>query len=185
MVEENDQLEQDYDTLIDTLPDSFQYNFTQEDVEYLWGLWADFSVYLVYPRIRKQFPPKRMFPEKDEFSQPVLDYGNELKTSRGEELFKGNRTFGKLMNTVEKMIDTIVDRAVTEFNEDEGGGSATTPEIQVAFNGFESLQRRAFRLCIESEQNVLVTNFDPGEWGERQLRCFNELVNKGYLRIKM
>lgn len=177
-------MDAEFDELLEGLEPQYHYNFTQEDVEYIWGLWADFSVYLVYPRIHKQFPPKRILPGKNEVVAPILDYGNELKTSRGEELIFGLRTFGKLMNTVEKMIEILVQRAAEQFSGGSGEEGANQ-EIQVAFNGYEVLQRKAFRLCIESEHNVLVTNFDPGEWGERQLRCFNELVNKGYLKIKM
>lgn len=179
-------LSTEFDQVQESLPQSYHYNFTQEDVDYVWGLWADFSVYLVDPGIHAQFPPKWIEPEKGSYKQAFLDYGNELKVSRGEDLALGIRTYGKLMNTIETMIELIIQRAAEALGaEDDGSGAAMDEEIQIAFNGFEILQRKAFRVSIESEHNVLVTNFDPGEWGERQLRCFNELVNKGYLRIKM
>jgi hypothetical protein len=175
----------EFEEVQQNLPQSFHYNFTQEDVDYLWGLWADFSVYLVSPQIHAQFPPKWHEPAQGAFEHPFLDYGNELKVSRGEDLALGLRTYGRLMNTIDTMMDLIIQRAHQAMGTTEGEGGLGEHEIQVAFNGFEILQRKAFRVCIESESNVLVTNFDPGEWGERQLRCFNELVEKGYLRIKM
>ena len=162
------------------------YDFTQSDLEFLLGLWANFSIKLEYP-VLEQTVSKWIEPQKGEYVHRIQDYGNELYTSRGEAAMHGNRSFNKLMQTVEKMVILLVTRAKEVFEEKyrDDGSDSINREIRVSFGGFELLQRKAFRACIELPDQVSVTNFDPGEWGERQLRCFNELLDKGYLRLQI
>ena len=53
-------------------------------------------------------------------------------------------------------------------------------EIRVAFYGHELAQRKAFESILNLQENVVVTNFDPGEWGERYMNTVLTMVEQGY-----
>jgi hypothetical protein len=62
----------------------------------------------------------------------------------------------------------------------KAGGVATDTEVQIAFGGHELAQRKGFESIINLSYNVVVTNFDPGPWGERYLQIVKRLADKGY-----
>ena len=79
----------------------------------------------------------------------------------------------KLYYTIEKMIFLLVERLKT-------GGVAAETEVQVAFGGHELAQRKGFESIINLSYNVVVTNFDPGVWGDHYLKMAKRLADKGY-----
>lgn len=150
-----------------------------EKIYLLWKHWADFQLFVISPVISKISPPLIIPPEKLEgsddleFVYPIQDHGYKLSTSKGEEMFSAGASMCKLFYTIEKMIFLLVERLKT------GGISAET-EVQVAFGGHEIAQRKAFESIINLSYNVVVTNFDPGAWGERYLQIVKRLADKGY-----
>ena len=62
--------------------------------------------------------------------------------------------------------------------QDEGIDGGT--EVQVTFEGHLLAQRKAFESIINLNYNVVVTNFDPGTWGERYLEIVKRLADRGY-----
>ena len=80
----------------------------------------------------------------------------------------------KLFFTIEKMINILISRL-------KSGGVSQETEVQVAFGGHEIAQRKAFESIINLSYNVVVTNFEPGEWGERYLENVKRMASKyGY-----
>ena len=154
-----------------------------EDVYYLYICWGDFHLTITKPYFDEQLPPTVIPPAVDKKTKqledvyPIVDYGNRFSTSPGEELAIGGRATGKLLNTVEKIISLAIARA-------KQGSSDPVPEIRVAFLGLDIAQRKAYKLCMDAVENVLVTNFEPGEWGERFLKSTKELLDRGYPPIK-
>lgn len=152
-------------------------------INYLWTLWSDFHISVSLPFIPYQEKATIIEPDVDSKTKqveqvyPIFDYGNKMSTSRGEDLILGHRTMGKLYNTIEKMIGLMVKR-IKEHQLPEGGD--TQPEARVAFAGHELGQRKAFESVINLEENVVVTNFDPGTWGDKHLQMVKELADRGY-----
>ena len=62
----------------------------------------------------------------------------------------------------------------------KSGGVSTEAEVQIAFGGHELAQRKGFESVINLVHNVVVTNFEPGRWGERYLEIVKRLSEKGY-----
>lgn len=146
---------------------------------YLWMLWADFQLYIVEPLIETISPPLVIAPAKDketgapEYVYNIMDEGFRLSTSRGQEGLSTGHSMLKYFNTIEKMVALLVERLRT------GGISAET-EVRVAFYGHELGQRKAFESILNLEENVVVVNFEPGEWGDRFMKSVLELVERGY-----
>ncbi len=151
-------------------------------IYYIWAHWIDFHIYILTPLIQPALPPKMILPGIDqktkqpEFVYPIFDYGNRLSASVGAELPKGTRATGKMLKTVKKMIQLLLLKVKEVTGEDPG-----ETEIQLAFDGHELSQRMAFKDCIMRPEHLVITNFEPAEWGERQLRTMEELARKGYL----
>ena len=140
----------------------------QAEIAYrLWWRWADFELTVISPNLKAISPPVVIMPEKIhdtdevEFVYPITDYGFKLATSKGEEMYSSG-------------LSILTDRLSAE------GVSAET-EVLVAFGGHELLQRKGFESIINlTKNNVVVTNFDPGEWGEEYLRRVKRMVDLGY-----
>lgn len=150
-----------------------------ERVWLIWAHWADFQLYIVYPHIDIISPPIIIPPEtvpgtsELEFVYPILDYGYKLATSKAEEMFSSGFSMCKLYFTIEKMISILIERL-------RSGGIDDETEVQVAFGGHQLAQRKAFESIINLKFNVIVTNFDPGAWGERYLQTVKRIAAKGY-----
>lgn len=163
-----------------------------EAVNYLWILWADFSVYINEPYVPMESEPTVIEPEFDsktntyEYVYPIYDYGDHLTTSRGKDMIKGSRSTGKLFMTIEKIITIMISRIrkhqqeLGEEDQGDEGSSAQGPESRVAFAGCILGQRKAFESIINLKDNVIVTNFDPGAWGQRHLQNIKTIADRGY-----
>ena len=88
-------------------------------------------------------------------------------------MYSAGKSMCKLFYTIEKIIFMLVERLKT-------GGTSAETEVQVAFGGHELAQRKGFESIINLSYNVVVTNFDPGPWGERYLQVVKRLAEKGY-----
>jgi hypothetical protein len=53
-------------------------------------------------------------------------------------------------------------------------------EVQVALDGHEVSLRMAFERIINLPDNLVVTNFNPGAWGEWYLKTVKRLSDMGY-----
>ncbi|WP_419419552.1 virulence factor [Legionella sp. D16C41] len=150
-----------------------------ERIYQLWWHWADFELFIINPTIDPILPPVIIEPEpigdgtEYEFVYPIVDRGHRLSTSKAQDMFTAGMSMCKLHFTIEKMIYLLIERLKT------GGVSAET-EVQVAFGGHEKAQRKAFESIINLNYNVVVTNFDPGVWGERYLKVVKTIADKGY-----
>ena len=150
-----------------------------EKIYQIWWRWADFQLFIINPSIDLISPPLIIPPEplpnseELEFVFPIVDHGYKLCTSKGVEIYSAGLSMCKLYYTIEKMIFLLVERL-------KSGGVATETEVQVAFGGHELAQRKAFESIINLSFNVVVTNFDPGSWGERYLQSVKRLADKGY-----
>lgn len=151
-----------------------------ESLYYMWILWADFHIYIITPYIEPINPPLVIEPEiisetgEYENVYNILDHGYLMSTSRGLDIVSGIRSLSKLFNTIEKMIKILVERLRTS------GIATSEEEVQVSFRGHELGQRKAFESILNLAENVVVTNFAPGEWGERFLKNIEELAKRGY-----
>lgn len=150
-----------------------------ERVYQLWWHWADFELYIIYPVIDPISPPLIIKPEpipnsnEYEFVYDIHDYGHKLTTSKAEDMYTAGMSMCKLFYTIEKMIFLLVERL-------KSGGIDSETEVQVAFGGHEIAQRKSFESIINLSYNVVVTNFDPGVWGERYLQNVKRIAEKGY-----
>ncbi|QDP73520.1 virulence factor [Legionella israelensis] len=150
-----------------------------ERVYLLWAHWSDFHLYIVTPSIDPITPPLIVKPEQlgsegeQEFVYDIHDHGHKLSTSKSADMFSAGMSMCKLYYTIEKMISMLVDRL-------KSGGIDPETEVQVAFHGHELAQRKAFESIINLSYNVVVTNFNPGVWGERYLETVKRLADKGY-----
>ena len=145
----------------------------------LWWRWADFELFIINPTISLISPPVLILPDllpesnELEFVYTIHDHGYKLSTSKGEEMYSVGMSMCKLHYTIEKMIYILVERL-------KSGGVGTETEVQIAFGGHELAQRKAFESVINLGYNVVVTNFDPGVWGERYLQIVKRLADQGY-----
>jgi hypothetical protein len=151
-----------------------------EMVYQIWWRWADFHLFVTSPVLQPFSPPQVVSPaliegtgDQYEFVYPIVDYGDRLSTSKGLELCSAGLSMWKLYCTIEKMIFLFIERI--KLN-----GGTTETEVQIAFGGHELAQRKAFESVINLSYNVMVTNFDPGAWGERYLQVVKKLADKGY-----
>lgn len=149
-----------------------------ERVYQLWWHWSDFHLYVISPNIDKIAPPTVWAPEwvaeaQDyEFVYPIHDHGFQLSTSKAQDMYSAGMSMCKLYFTIEKMIFLLIERL-------KSGGISLETEVQVAFGGHLLAQRKAFESIINLNYNVVVTNFDPGSWGERYLQNVKRLSEKG------
>lgn len=145
----------------------------------LWWRWADFSLYIVSPIIEEKNPPQILPPElipgtdTYEFVYLIHDYGFKLVTSKAEDMYTAGMSMCKMYYTIEKMIYLLIERL-------KSGGIDGETEVQIAFSGHELPQRKAFEVTINLPYNVVVTNFDPGAWGESYLEKVKRQAEKGY-----
>lgn len=150
-----------------------------ERVYQIWWHWADFHIYIISPHIDTISPPIIIPPEPIhgsndlEFVYPIHDFGSRLSCSKSEDMFSAGMSMCKLFFTIEKMIHILVERM-------KSGGVTGEDEVQVAFGGHEIAQRKAFESVINLSYNVVVTNFEPGAWGERYLQNVKRIADKGY-----
>lgn len=151
-----------------------------ERVYQLWWRWADFQLYIVSPFIDITSPPQIIKPEliagtdEYEFVYPIHDSGSKLAASKSAEMYSAGLSMHRLYMTVEKMIYILVERLKRE-------GISKETEVQVSFGGHLLPQRKAFESIINLAYNVVVTNFDPGEWGERYLQIVKQNADRfGY-----
>lgn len=145
----------------------------------IWWHWADFHLYVTSPHIEAISPPIIIKPElisgtdNYEFVYDIHDFGHKLSTSKSENMMSAGMSMCKLYYTIEKMILILVERL-------KSGGIGAEDEVQVAFGGHELAQRKAFESVINLSYNVVVTNFDPGAWGERYLKVVKQIAKSGY-----
>lgn len=146
----------------------------------IWWHWADFHLYVTTPQIDTIFPPVLIVPEliadtqELEFVYTIHDRGSVLSTSKSEEMLTAGMSMCKLFYTIEKMVAILVERL-------KSGGISAETEVQVAFGGHQLAQRKAFESIINlGNYNVVVTNFDPGAWGEQYLQTVKRIAEKGY-----
>ncbi len=160
-----------------TLNDMDEYDIS-DYVYYLWMIWGDFQLYIIDPLIEPIspsiiIPPSQVKNDEYENVFDIHDEGFRLSCSRGYEGIALGHSLLKFYNTIEKMVALLVERIRT-------GGIDDETEVKVAFYGHELGQRKAFESILNLEQNVIVTNFDPGEWGDRFMKTVLTLVEKGY-----
>lgn len=145
----------------------------------LWWNWADFHIFVINPILAPDHPPKIITPDpipdstELEFVYDIIDYGYQLSTSKALDMYEAGRSMCKLYWTIEKMIGILVEKL-------QAGGIATDYEVQLSFDGHLLPQRKAFESIINLTYNVVVTNFDPGAWGERYLTDIKVIADKGY-----
>lgn len=151
-----------------------------ERVYQIWWHWADFHLYITSPTIPAIVPPIIIKPEmipgtnELEFVYDIQDSGSKLSTSKAEDMVSSGMSMCKLFFTIEKMIYLLVERL-------KSGGISMETEVQVAFGGHLLSQRKAFESIINLNYNVVVTNFDPGAWGERYLQLVKQNAQRfGY-----
>ncbi len=151
----------------------------KSNAHFLWWRWADFHLYIDTPDIERVVPPLVITPESIddsdqlEFVYTIFDHGNQMSTSKGEEMFTAGLSMCKLYYTIEKMIYLLVERL-------KSGGTSTDEEVRVSFGGHLLPQCKAFEVIINLDYNVVVTNFEPGAWGDRYLATIKRLAEKGY-----
>lgn len=150
-----------------------------ERVYKLWWNWADFSIFIVTPTIDVISPPFIINPaplegtDDYEWVYPIHDFGYKMTTSKASDMFEVGMSMCRLYYTIEKMIFLLIERLKT-------GGISEETEVQIAFGGHELAQRKGFECVINLNFNVVVTNFEPGSWGERYLDVVKRMVDKGY-----
>lgn len=150
-----------------------------EKIYQIWWRWADFHLFIITPTVDVVSPPQiieaEIIPGTDEyeFVYPIHDHGYKLSASKGDEMFVAGLSMCKLYFTIEKMIYILVERLKSD-------GISTETEVEVAFDGHELAQRKCFDSIINLNYNVVVSNFDPGAWGERYLASMKRLADMGY-----
>ena len=150
-----------------------------EKVYQLWERWADFHLFIITPTVDVISPPLIIEPalipgtHELEFVYPIHDHGFKLSASKGKDIFLAGLSMCKLYYTIEKMIFLLIERL-------KEGGIDKDTEVEVAFDGHELAQRKCFDSIINLSYNVVVTNFDPGTWGERYLAATKRLADLGY-----
>jgi len=150
-----------------------------ERVHALWRNWADFHMYITSPEIPTISPPVIHYPEPlndsddMEFVYPIHDEGYKLSTSKAAEMYSAGQSMCKLYYTIEKMVYLLVERL-------KSGGIDEKSEVQVNFAGHILPQRKAFESIINLKYNVVVNNFDPGDWGDQFLANVKNMASKGF-----
>ncbi len=150
-----------------------------EAIQLLWRNWADFEIHMITPVFAINSPPVIHQPQalqgstKVEHVFPIVDYGYKMATSKGEEMYTAGMSMCKLFFTIEKMIAILIQKLKDEGKESDG-------PVEIAFDGHEIAQRKGFESVINYAGNLVVTNFDPGAWGERYLEIVKRMADEGY-----
>lgn len=152
-----------------------------EKIYQIWWHWADFHLFIISPTFETLEPPVIILPDalpgsdgsEFEFVYPIHDHGYKFSVSKAQDMFEAGQSMCKLYYTIEKIIFLLIERL-------KSGGVNTETEVQIAFGGHELAQRKGFESIINLSYNVVITNFDPGEWGERYLQIAKRLADKGY-----
>ena len=150
-----------------------------EKIYQIWWHWADFHLFIISPTFDTLEPsiiiPPDTLPGSNEleFVYPIHDHGYKFSVSKAQDMFSAGQSMCKLYYTIEKIIFLLIERL-------KGGGVTKEMEVQIAFGGHELAQRKGFESIINLSYNVVITNFDPGEWGERYLQIAKRLADKGY-----
>jgi hypothetical protein len=170
----------DYDKNLFVVEDDIALLSGVSGVYQLWGNWAYFELIINSPIIDELVPAVIIEPaivdnDTFEFVYPIVDFGNKLITSKGEDMYSVGTSMCKLYYTIEKMIGILMDRVKSS-----GGGNEELKEVLVEFDGNQLAQRKAFESIINLNHNVVVSNFDPGTWGEKYLATIKRLADKGY-----
>lgn len=175
--------EQFYQEAADAARDAFEAVFDDpaarvDLVYHLWRNWADFHIYVIDPVIPAKpveiIQAEMLDNGELEHVYSIHDEGYHLGTSKAEDMFSSGMSMCRLYYTIEKMINVLVER----LNAD---GIDSETEVRVAFSGHELGQRKAFEVIINLDKmNLVVTNFDPGSWGEKYLKMVKDLAEKGY-----
>lgn len=184
MAEDSDKAKMEIQYLDDTLraalaeQDLSDPILMMERVNALWRNWADFHLYITSPEIPVINPPIVHYPdpaENDgtEFVYPIHDSGYKLSTSKSEEMYSAGQSMCKLYYTIEKMVYLLIERL-------KSGGIDEETEVQVNFAGHILPQRKAFESIINLKYNVVVNNFDPGQWGDQFLANVKNMADKGF-----
>lgn len=145
----------------------------------IWWRWADFHLYVTSPTLDPIIPHSiilpQMIPETNEyeFVYPIHDHGFRFSVSKGDDMYVAGMSMCKLYFTIEKIIYLLIERL-------KSGGIDKETEVRVAFDGHQLCQRKAFESVINLAYNVVITNFDPGVWGERYLQIAKRLADMGY-----
>ncbi len=145
----------------------------------IWSNWAHFELKIISPYVTPLEASEVILPEQlsgsedFEFVYPISDYGDRLVSSKAPEMYSVGMSMCKLFYTIEKMVGILIERLKQD-------GVSNEEEIQVAFDGHLLAQRKAFESVINLNYNVVVTNFDPGAWGERYLSIVKRLAETGY-----
>lgn len=141
--------------------------------------WAYFHLVIEDPLFDRIEPPQIIKPKliagtgEYEFVYDIVDYGQGFLTCKAEEMLTAGQSMCKLFYTIEKIIYLFIERLKSSGTDSEG-------EVQVSIYGFLSALRKAFEVIINLNYNVIVTNFDPGAWGEFFLAVVKRLADKGY-----
>ncbi len=149
-----------------------------ERVLFLEKNWAEIQLIIISPTITPVFPVHIIQPEQDpdsgekEHVYPIHDFGFKLATSKGTEMYTAGQSMCKLYYTIEKMMALLVERL-------QASGIDKETEVQVAVIGQENAMRKLFESVINLEYNVVLTNFDPREWGEWFIATVQRMVDKG------
>lgn len=188
---DSDNIGESNDPELEINPENFDENlFTVADdidllgqvsgVYKIWCNWAYFEIEILSPNIEPQdvvtiIQPELVFETNElEFVYPIFDYGNVLSTSKGSEMYTVGASMCKFYYTIEKMIAILIKKLK------DNGGNDSEIESEISFDGHQLGQRKAFESVINLNHNVVVTNFDPGEWGEKYLQIIKRLSEKGY-----
>lgn len=147
----------------------------------LWRSYADFHIYLVKPALAPISPPLVIPPEPLSEGEglekvyTIYDFGFKLSTSKAEDMYSSGMSMYRMYNTIEKMIAILVDRVMSQ------DGITSETEVQISFVGHELCQRKGFEVTINLPHNFVVTNFDPGEWGNWYLKMVKSMGERfGY-----
>lgn len=172
--------EENYDDSLFAIDDDIDLLGQITGVYKIWSNWAYFELSVVEPVLQesevvKLIPPEPILGSDElEFVYPIFDYGNRLSTSKASEMYSVGTSMCKLYYTIEKMIAILLERLK------DGGVESPEIESQVSFDGHQFAQRKAFESIINLNHNVVVTNFDPGAWGEQYLQIIKRLADLGY-----
>ena len=150
-----------------------------DEINQLHWRWSEFELRICEPiTINPIDPPQIIMPaaiegtSEFEYVYPIQDFGSTLITSKGEDLVDAGMSMCKLHYTIEKMIYILVERL-------KDAGIDESTNVPVEIYGHELVQRKAFESIINLLYNVVVTNFDPGDWGNKYLNMV-KLIGKNY-----
>ncbi|MDP3560375.1 MAG: hypothetical protein Q8R79_08535, partial [Legionellaceae bacterium] len=141
--------------------------------------WDSVLLFVVSPTLPPNKPPVIHQPETleegTEFVYPIVDFGFAYGTSKAGAFAAEAGGQNKLHWTIEKII-TLLDEKLSAL------GLPADAEIRVSLAGTESALRKIFESIINLRGNIVITNYDPGAWGDNYLRVVEKMVqeNLGY-----